>query len=134
MSKKSLVSVNILTYNGQDLIGPCLRSVAKQTYRNVKVLIIDNASQDNTLEKIRSTKSEIRNLPIRIIENRENLGFAAGHNIGIRECKGEYALCLNQDVVLDKNFIKNTVEAMEVDKKIAAVQGKLYKVQRITYF
>jgi len=132
MNRKSLVSVNILTYNGQDLIEPCLRSVAKQTYRNVEVLIIDNASKDNTLEKIRSTKGEIRNFPIRIIENKENLGFSAGHNVGIRECKGEYVLCLNQDVVLDKNFIKNTVGAMEVDNKIGAVQGKLFKAQDLS--
>lgn len=120
MIRNKLISVNILTYNGQDLIESCLGSVAKQTYKNVEVLVIDNNSQDDTLGKI-------RNFPIRIIENKENLGFSAGHNIGIRESRGEYVLCLNQDVVLDKNFIKNAVEAIEVDGKIAVVQGRLYK-------
>ncbi len=119
MIKKSLVSVNILTYNGQDLIELCLKSVLEQTYSDIEILVIDNASEDETVSRIRQG--------IKIIQNKENLGFSAGHNIGIRESKGEYILCLNQDVVLDKNFIKNAVEAVEVDKKIGAVQGKLYK-------
>jgi GT2 family glycosyltransferase len=124
MTRNKLVSVNVLTYNGQDLIESCLGSVARQTYKNVEVLVIDNNSQDDTLGKI-------RNLPIRIIENKENLGFSAGHNIGIRESRGEYVLCLNQDVALDKDFIKNAVEAIEVDGKIAAVQGKLLKINDV---
>ena len=45
------------------------------------------------------------------------------------ESKGEYILCLNQDIVLDKDFIKNAVEAMKMGEKIGAVQGKLLKIQ-----
>jgi len=127
MSK--LVSINILTYNAQDLIEQCLKSVLEQTYENLEILVIDNASTDNTLEKIRNSKFELRN--IRIIKNKKNLGFSAGHNIGIREGRGEYVLCLNQDVVLDKDFIKYAVKIMEQDEKIGSVQGKLYKQDKI---
>lgn len=130
-----LVSINILTYNAQDLIEPCLDSVLEQTYPNIEVLMVDNASIDNTLSRIMNyLASRMQEEPkIRIIENKENLGFAAGHNIGIRESKGEYVLCLNQDVVLDKDFVRNAVEAMEIDDRIAAVQGKLFKVKDIRY-
>lgn len=122
---KKLVSVNILTYNGEGLIEQCLKSALGQSYPNLEILVIDNASTDRTVEEIRSSKSEIRNL--RIIENKKNLGFAAGHNIGIRKSRGEYVLCLNQDAVLDRDFVKYAVEAMEKDKKIGSVQGKLLK-------
>ena len=122
MVKNKLVSVNILTYNAQDLIGSCLKSVLKQTYDNIEVLVIDNASIDKTLDVVRKISPKIR-----IIRNENNLGLSIGYNTGIRESKGEYVLCLNQDVVLDKDFIKNTVEAMEIDDKIAVVQGKLFK-------
>jgi len=115
-----LVSINILTYNAQDLIEPCLKSVLEQTYPNIEILVVDNASSDKTLEKI-------KNLPVKIIRNKENLGFSAGHNVGIRESKGEYILCLNQDVILDKDFVRYAVEAMEKDNEIGAIQGKLYK-------
>ena len=56
MSK--LVSINILTYNAQDLIEQCLKSVLEQTYENLEILVIDNASTDNTLEKIRNSNFE----------------------------------------------------------------------------
>ncbi len=124
MVKNKLVSVNILTYNAQDLIGPCLRSILKQTYDNIEVLVIDNASTDKTLDVIRRISPKIR-----IIRNKNNLGLSIGYNTGIRESKGEYVLCLNQDVVLDGDFVKNAIEAIEVDDKIAAVQGKLYKIE-----
>jgi len=124
--KNSLVSINILTYNGESLIEDCLKSALSQTYSDVEVLVIDNASSDKTLEKIKNQKSKIK-----IIENKENLGFAVGHNSGIKESKEEYVLCLNQDVVLDKDFVKYAVEVMEKDDKIGAVQGKLYKHDKI---
>lgn len=133
MNKFPLVSVNILTYNAQNFIEPCLKSVLSQTYPNIEILIIDNNSKDKTIEIIESFIQN-RKLPIQNIQliiNKKNLGFAAGHNIGIRKSKGEYVLCLNQDVVLDKDFIKNAVETIKVDSKIGAVQGKLFKVQSL---
>ena len=126
-----LVSINILTYNAQDLIESCLESVLKQNYANIEILIIDNASSDNTLRQITRHRKQNAKFPMRVIENKKNLGFTAGHNQGIRKSNGEYVLCLNQDVILDKNFVKNAVKTMEVDKKIGAVQGKLYKIRNM---
>ena len=120
------MSVNILTYNAQDLIGPCLRSVLKQTYDNIEVLVIDNASIDKTLDVIRKISPKIR-----IVRNENNLGLSIGYNTGIRESKGEYVLCLNQDVVLDGDFVKNAIEAMEIDDKIAGVQGRLLRITNL---
>ena len=109
-----LVSVNILTYNGESLIKHRLKSVLEQTYPNLEILVIDNNSdRRNTIEKVREIQRNQRG--IKIIKNKENLGFAAGHNMGIRESRGEYVLCLNQDVILDKDFVKYAVEAMEKD-------------------
>lgn len=119
-----LVSVNIVTYNAQDLIEPCLESALKQTYPNVEILVIDNASIDNTLKVIRKIRARIR-----IIRNEKNLGYTGGHNIGIRKSKGEYVLCLTQDVVLDKDFIKNAVKTMEKDNGIGSIQGKFYRIK-----
>jgi len=125
-----LVSINILTYNAQDLIELCLESVLKQNYANIEILIIDNASSDNTLRQITKHRKQNAKFPMRVIENKKNLGFTAGHNQGIRKSNGEYVLCLNQDIILDKNFVKNAVKTMELDKKIGAIQGKLYKITR----
>jgi GT2 family glycosyltransferase len=125
-----LVSINILTYNGQDLIEPCLNSVLKQTYPNIEILIIDNASTDNTLKVISKFVSHSQ-IGVGLIENKKNLGFATGHNIGIKQSRGGYVLCLNQDIVLDKNFVKYAVEAMEKNDKIGSVQCKLLKIRNM---
>lgn len=114
-----LVSINVLTYNGEKWIEKCVKSVLEQTYSNIEILVIDNASTDNTLEKIKD---------IKIIKNKKNLGFSVGHNIGIKESKGEYVLCLNQDIILDKDFIKNAIDLLEKDDKIGSIQGKIYQL------
>ena len=132
--KNPLVSIDILTYNGENLIEQCLKSVLEQTYENLEILVIDNASTDKTVGKIRNSQPKAgpsRAEKIKIIENKENLGFAAGHNLGIKKSKGDYVLCLNQDVILDKDFVKYAIEAIRKDDKIGAVQGKLYKYDKI---
>ena len=105
------VSVNIVTYNAEKYIKECLGSVKKQTHPDIDILVIDSGSTDKTLEKIKDVK---------VIKNKENIGFSKAHNIGIKESKGEYVLCLNQDIVLDKDFLKNIVEAMEKNDKIGS--------------
>jgi len=114
-----LVSINILTYNGEKWIEKCIKSVLEQTYPDIEILVIDNASTDNTLEKIQNIKT---------IKNEKNLGFSAGHNIGIKKSKGKYIFCLNQDIILDKDFVKNTVDLLEKDDKIGSIQGKIYQL------
>jgi len=118
-----LVSINILTYNGQKYIEDCLKSVLAQTYKDVEILVIDNASVDDTLKVISKIRPKIR-----IICNNKNLGFAKGHNIGIRKSRGEYIVCLNQDLVLDKNFIQEIIKKFEKNSKIGSVQAKIYQL------
>ncbi|HEB01509.1 MAG TPA: glycosyltransferase family 2 protein [Candidatus Portnoybacteria bacterium] len=124
MEKNKLVSINILTYNGQDLIKPCLKSVLEQTYPNLEILIIDNASSDGSVGYLKKNYPQLR-----LIENKKNLGFSVGHNMAIKKSRGEFILCLNQDVVLDRDFIKKALAVFKEDKKIGAVQGKLLRSQ-----
>jgi len=129
-----LVSINLLSYNGRQYVKNCLNSVLRQTYPYIEILVIDNASTDGTaayLKKIEKQGFQVGSLDyqkIRLIFNQRNLGFAAGHNQGIKESQGESILCLNQDVVLDKDFIKRAVEILEKDDKVAAIQGKLLRM------
>ncbi len=119
-----LVSINLLSWNGQKYIQGCLESVFKQTYPNIEVLALDNGSTDRTVEYLKEIKNRRANLRI-IGFYSKNIGFAAGHNQIIKESRGEFVLCLNQDIILDKNFIKEAVKLFNNDEKIATVQGKL---------
>jgi len=122
-----LVSISLLTYNAQPYLKSCLNSVFNQTYPHLELLIIDNASTDGTIDYLKKISLRQTQLKTKIIFNKKNVGFAAGHNQGIRESKGDFILCLNQDVVLDSDFIKEAVKVLQKDKKIGAVQGKLWR-------
>jgi GT2 family glycosyltransferase len=125
------VSINLLTFNGERFIAKCLNSVLAQTYLKAEILVIDNASKDNTVELVKKVIGQANpKFSIRIIQNQTNIGFSGGHNLGIRESRGELVLCLNQDVVLAEDFIKRAVEFFEKNKnkKIAALQPKLLRL------
>lgn len=119
------VLIVILVYNGADYIGDCLSSLAKITYpkNNFEILVIDNASTDNSVEFIKRNFAEIK-----LIENEHNIGFAAGNNIGFKYAADngfDYVYLLNQDTVVDPDFLAGVVEVVRSDKRIAAVQSKL---------
>ncbi len=123
-----LISVNILTWNGEEYIKDCLNSVFNQTYPNLEILITDNNSGDNTIKYINDIKGRYKSL--RFFLNPKNIGFAAGHNQMIKKSKGDFVFCLNQDVVLNKDFVLNIMELFKKDKDIASVQGKLLRWQK----
>jgi len=116
--------VNLLTHNAKQYLKNCLASVFNQTYPNLEVLIIDNQSTDGTVNYLKELK---RRPSLRIIYNQDNLGFAAGHNQGFKESRGDFICCLNQDVVLDKNFIQEAVRELTKNNRVAALQGKLLR-------
>ncbi|EKD49806.1 MAG: glycosyl transferase [uncultured bacterium] len=124
------VSICILAFNGAKYLKNCIEAVFAQTYKNSELLIINNGSQDQG-----KTEKTIKNLVIkyprtRYINNKANIGFAGGHNQGIRETDtdGEYYLALNQDVILDKNYVKELVCACEKNPHIGAAQGKIKRL------
>ena len=107
-----LASIIVLTYNAEKYIENCFRSVFAQTYRNIELIVIDNASKDKSVEII---KNIIRNtkIQVQIIENKINIGYVGGNNLGIERSKGEYVVILNPDVILDENYIKIIVDEFE---------------------
>lgn len=127
------VSVNLLTYNAQRFIERCLASVLSQGYPGIEILIIDNDSQDGTILKIEEIIARSNpKFPIRLIKNEKNLGFSAGHNLGIKKSRGELVLCLNQDVILVPDFVEKAAQYFEKnkDQRIAAIQGKLLRLDK----
>lgn len=121
-----LVSVIILGYNSKKYLKWCFDSVFAQTYPNLEIIYIDNASQDSSIIFIEQLFCSIGQ-KIRIIKNTKNLGYTGGNNIGIQNSSGEYILCLNPDIILDKDYIKNIIVLFQKNLKIGAATGKLLK-------
>ena len=123
---KDLISVNIINFNNKDTIIPAIKSAISQTYKNIEILIMDNNSEDGSLEMIKKFIKANHSVPIKLMENKENLGFAKAHNLGIKICNGEFILCLNSDAILSPNYIENAIKLFS-SPKVGAVQGKLLK-------
>jgi GT2 family glycosyltransferase len=124
-----LVSIVILNYNGKKFLSKCLDSVSKTNYPNFEVILVDNASTDGSAE------SEVKSLNLsnlKVIHNTRNLGFAEGNNIGARSANGDYVVFLNNDTVVDPEWLKELVSVMESDRNIGAAQSKLIQFDRKT--
>jgi hypothetical protein len=122
-TKWPLISVIVLNYNGKNFLNECLKSVLNGNYPNFEVVLVDNASSDDSIE-LAKEKFE-NNRVLNIVKNACNLGFAAGNNVGISYGKGEYVLFLNNDTVVEPNWLIELVSVMESDAKIGAAQSKL---------
>jgi GT2 family glycosyltransferase len=119
------VAVLILTWNAADAALQCLQSLAQQTRPPDKILVVDNASHDGTVEGIRRQFPEIT-----LIRNSRNLGFAVGMNTGIRALQQlsdppDIVALLNQDTILDPHWLGELVAPFEQGADIGAVGCKL---------
>ena len=101
-----LVSIIILNYNAGNLLLNCIDSVFKSTYPNFEVLVVDNISTDNS-HVVCKKKFE----KIHLIENKENLGYCEGNNVGIRNANGEFVVILNPDTIVEPNWLNHLMSA-----------------------
>ncbi len=131
MANFPLVSINLAVRNGEKYIKHCLRAIKDQSYPNLKVIVFDNNSNDNTRLIAKNEFPEFK-----LIENSENYHPGESWNKCAELCKGEYILALCVDVILEKDFIKNAVRRMESDKSIGVLQSKTliydFKNQKLT--
>ena len=105
---KPLISIIILNYNAGNLLIDCVSSIQKSVYTNYEVILIDNISKDNSHKKCKE-KFPI----IKLIENKENLGYCEGNNVGLRIAKGEFIVVLNPDTIVDSNWLDELLKAYQ---------------------
>jgi len=116
-----LISIIIVNWNAEKYIKNCIESLINQTYKNFEIILVDNASSDNSVEIIEKKFPQVK-----IIKNSSNLGFAEGNNIGIKESNGNLIALFNPDAVADKDWISKLVSVLTSSDKIAGVTGKLF--------
>jgi len=131
------VNLFVLNWNGRDLTLDCLSSLEKITYPNVKVYVIDNGSSDNSVTAIRNQFPEksVFNSIYEIIELPENYGFARGNNAGFElvKQKANYTIFLNNDTIVDPNFVEPLINAMESNSTVKQSTPKIFYADNLDY-
>ncbi len=125
-----VLSIIIVNWNTQDYLRRCLASIRANPARvQCEVIVIDNASPDESADMVRAEFREAR-----LIANDENVGYAAGNNQGMEVAQGRYLLLLNPDVEVKPGALGALVEFAESHPDVAAVGCRLVgldgKVQR----
>jgi GT2 family glycosyltransferase len=123
------VSIIILNFNGKRFLTECLNSVINSTYSNYEILFVDNCSTDG------STAFINQNYPsVKIIANKENLGFAIANNNASYIARGKYIVFLNCDIRILPETISKLVEGMERDPTVGICACKIMSYDGKSYF
>jgi GT2 family glycosyltransferase len=125
MQPPPLVSIIIVNCNGRGFLQGCLESIFNQSCSDFEIIFIDNGSTDDSVQYVKEKFPDVI-----IIENRENLGFARANNQGIAIAKGKYIALLNNDTVVDREWIKSLLaKAESFSEKVGMWAGKILSMQ-----
>jgi hypothetical protein len=127
------LSIIIVSYNTVEITKNCIESILKSVKDliNYEIIVIDNNSIDSSVGEL--TNYELKTKRIKLIKNKENVGFAKANNQGVKEAKGRYILFLNSDiVVLNDAIIKLLNYFKQSGDEIDFLGGKLYEKDSVT--
>ncbi len=122
---EKLVCAIIVNYNGADDTNACVDSLLRSSYKNLKIIIVDNNS---TTGKVKYNNIITRE-KCEILYQEENLGFAGANNVGIRyamELKSAYILIINNDTVVTQGFLTPLIEICDLNDKVGIATGKIF--------
>jgi N-acetylglucosaminyl-diphospho-decaprenol L-rhamnosyltransferase len=115
------LSIIIVNWNTRDLLRSCIASIeANCDNLSVEVVVVDNASSDDSVQMIQCEFPWVR-----LIASQENLGYAGGNNLGVKECRGRYLLILNPDTEIVGNALQQMVAYLEEHPAVGAVGPQL---------
>ncbi len=123
MRPQPRVAVIVVNWNGRDITLECLHSLSSLTYPHADLIVVDNASSDGSMEAIHARFPNVI-----LLHMRENLRFAGGNNAGIREALARGAdmvLLLNNDTIVDQDFLTHLVARMDADPAYGMVAPKI---------
>ena len=106
--RNGLVSIIILNYNAGKLLHDCVESIFKSHNKNFEVILVDNASSDKTYKQCKEKFNDII-----LLENKKNLGYCEGNNVGIRHAQGEFVVVLNPDTLVEPDWLDKLITAYE---------------------
>lgn len=130
MKEEPSVTIIIVHHRGREILQRCLESLFNSNYDNFNVILVDNGSEDGSAEYV----GELYHGKLEVIRSKVNVGFVKGCNLALKKVDSKYVVLLNDDTVLDSNWLKFLVDASEKDPSIGACQPKLKSFTAPNYF
>ncbi len=118
-----MVSIVILSWNGKDLLEKCIPSVieaAQYFKRESEIIVVDNGSTDDSLNYLKKFSGCLS-----VLSLEKNFGFAKGMNEGIKHAKADIVIGLNNDIIVEKDFIAPLISHFDLDEDLFAVAAKM---------
>src|SRR5260221_8789697 len=126
-----VVSIIVVNWNGESVLPDCLSSLTKLKYKRFELIVVDNGSNDKSIEILERYRSRFKNL--KLVKNNLNKGFVDANNQAEKISKGEYVLLLNNDTKVSADLLNLLVARMESDSKIGVLQPKIYIMDNPKY-
>jgi len=108
-STDPLISIIILNYNAGTMLLDCVQSILHSNYKNYEIIVVDNSSNDESHKRCKEKFNQII-----LIENKENLGYCEGNNVGIRIAKGSFLVILNPDTLMEPDWLQELISAYSI--------------------
>ena len=113
-------SIVLVNWNGARHLSVCFMALRRQTVRDFEIILVDNASQDNSLELLAKDFPEVQ-----VIALKDNRGFAGGSNVGIRAARGEFIILLNNDTEVEAQWLEEVIAAFQRHPEAGSVASKM---------
>lgn len=114
------ISIIIVNYNGKYLLKDCLESLYSQSFKGIEIILVDNASQDGSIEYVSTAFPDVKIVPLP-----RNIGFAGANNEGFKQAKGRYIMLLNNDAEVDQICIERLYDVMEAHSDVGIGATKM---------
>ncbi len=117
------ISIVVLNWNNYADTKECLTSLSQVTDPDVEIILVDNGSQDGSGERLKSEFPQVK-----LIANKENLGFTGGNNVGIKYALAQgrkYILLLNNDTVVEPDFLSKLLKSAQADPQVGVLSPKI---------
>jgi GT2 family glycosyltransferase len=118
-----MISILLLNYNGREFLKECITSVLNQTYSDFELIFFDNCSTDGSAGFVFNTFNDNR---IKLHTSDKNLGFAGGNNKALEYAKGEYIVLLNNDTLVESNWLEELVKTVSSSDETGMAQSLVY--------
>lgn len=124
------VCVIVVHYEGLEMLEKCLESLSKTNYENFQAILVDNGSKDD----LQRLTTRARDYNLEVIRSNINLGVVSGKNLALRRAKTDYVVLLDEDTVVESDWLNELIQEAEKDTKIGACQPKLISLRDSRFF